>query len=114
VLKLVDLLLKTAADLLADAENGLVDDPVEDPVAIPAAADDACVREHTKVLGNVLLGGLERLGELAHRQLLFAETIKDADPHRLTDRTKATGDQVDERIWKRVGKRHVFLNYTTK
>src|SRR5581483_1371383 len=98
---------QTAADVLAEAKDGLVGDPVEDPVSVPAAADDACVREHAEVLGNVLLGGLERLGQLPHRQLLLAKTIEDADSHRLTDRTKAAGDQVDERIWKGVGKRHV-------
>ena len=53
------LLLDGAADLLAEREDALVDDPVVDVVALLAAAEDAGVGEHGQVLGDVLLRGAE-------------------------------------------------------
>ena len=101
------LLLDGAADLLAEREDALVDDPVVDVVALLAAAEDAGVGEHGEVLGDVLLRGADRLGELADGGLAVAEPVEQLDPHRLADRAEAAGDQLDQVIGKRMGKRHL-------
>ena len=56
------LLLHRAADLLAEREDALVDDPVVDVGSLLAAAEDADLGQHGEVLGDVLLRGAERLG----------------------------------------------------
>jgi hypothetical protein len=49
------------------------------------------------VLGDVLLGAPERLGEVVNAGLALAETVEQPDPGRLPDDTEALGDQVRER-----------------
>jgi len=61
--------LDAPADLLAKAEDPLVDDPVVDLVALFVATDDAGLGQQLQVLGDVLLRGTERFGQLVDGRL---------------------------------------------
>ena len=81
---------------------GLVGDRAAHAVAVLLAADDAGLGEHADVLGDVLLRGAERLGELVDGQRPVAQRVEQADAHRLADDAEALRDQLDERLRKRV------------
>ena len=76
-----------------------------------AAADDARLMEDAKVLGNVLLRGIQRLDELTDRSRAIAQPVQQLDPHRLADDTEPLRDQLDQRLGKGAG--HVHNHYTT-
>src|SRR6266540_3643799 len=94
--------LDAAADVLAEAQDALVDDPVVDVVAVLAAADDAGFGEQLQVFGDVLLRAVERPAELIHARLAGAELVEQTDPERLAEHAEATRDQLDKFLGKRV------------
>ena len=68
------------------------------------------------MLGDVLLAGAERLGELVDGQGTLAERVEDPDAHGLADDAKALRNELDKLIgkgvrhWRSVDHEH---NYTT-
>jgi hypothetical protein len=50
------------------------------------------------VLGDVLLGGAERLLELTDGGVALAEAVEQFDPHRLAEDAEALGDELDQRL----------------
>ena len=82
---------------------------VVDVVAVLAAGEHAGVDEHGEVLGDVLLAGVELLGERVDAQLAVAEQVEHADAQRLAERAEAAGDQLGEVFGKRVWKRHAAI-----
>ena len=68
---------------------------------MPASASTA------EVLGDVLLRGAERLGQLVDGRLAVAQPVEQPDPHRLADHAEAAGDQLGEVVRKRMGKGHL-------
>ena len=104
------LVVHRAADLLAEREDALVDDPVMDEGCLLAAAEDADLGQHLEVLGDVLLRGAEGLGQLVDARLAFAQPVEQLDPHRLTEHAEAARDQLDEVIGKGVGHLHARLS----
>jgi hypothetical protein len=110
--ELGQLLTKASAHLLAQREHGVVGDGVADARALLRAADDARLMEDAKVLGDVLLRGVQRLDELTDRSRAVAQPVQELDPHRLADDTKPLRDQLDQRLGKGAGHVHVH-NYTT-
>ena len=48
-------------------------------VAVLAPIDHAGLREHTEVLGHVLLRGGERFGQLLDARLALAQAVQQAD-----------------------------------
>src|SRR5687767_6952449 len=81
----LQLLLQRAADLLAEGEDALVDDPIVDVGSLLAAAEHAALGKDSEMLGDVLLGGAERRAQLVHARLALAQAVEEADPHRLAD-----------------------------
>src|SRR5215208_6398592 len=73
LVELGQLLTQPAAHELAQFEDGVVGDRAADAVAVPLTGHDAGLREHADVLGDVLLTGAERLGELVDGQRPVAE-----------------------------------------
>ena len=55
------------------------------------------------MLGDVLLRGFERLGELADGGFAVAELVEQADSHRLAEDAEAAGDQLDQVVGQRLG-----------
>jgi hypothetical protein len=62
--------------------------------------------EHAEMLGDVLLGGTERLMQLVDGRRPAAKMVEQLDAHRLTDDPEALGDHLDQRIGKGRGQRH--------
>ncbi|GAC1434362.1 MAG: hypothetical protein NVSMB51_01340 [Solirubrobacteraceae bacterium] len=52
--------------------------------------------QDTKVLGNVLLRGVQPLGELADRRRPVTHPVEQLDPHRLANNTKAVRNELDK------------------
>ena len=71
------------------------------PLAAPR--DDSGLRQQSEVLGDILLRGAEVGGQLVHARLAVPQAVEQPDAHRLSDHAKAAGDQLDERVWKRIG-----------
>ena len=95
----------------------VVGDGAADAVAVLLPGDDAGLGEHADVLGDVLLRGAERLGELVDGQGPVAQRVEQADAHGLADDPEALGDELDERLRKRVGNGDRLgheHNYTTE
>ena len=72
-----------------------VGDPVERARSLLAAGDEALGPQRGEVLGDVLLGGAERLGQLPDRGLLAAaQQVEDPQPGRVGEGAEAAGDQL--------------------
>ena len=91
-----DLLAEPAADEFAELEDRGVGDGVVHRGALLVAAEDAGLVEHAEVLGDVLLGGTEVVGELADRGRAVAELFKQPDAHRFADDPEAVCHQFEE------------------
>ena len=55
------------------------------------------------MLGDVLLGGAERLLQLADGGVAIAQPVEQLDPHRLAEHAEALRDELDQRLGERVG-----------
>jgi hypothetical protein len=94
-LELGQLRLQPGADLLAEVEHDRVGDPVERPRPLLAAGEEALGVEGGEVLGDVLLGGAQRLGQLADRSLAaLAQEIEDAQPGGVREGAETARDQL--------------------
>ena len=54
------------------------------------------------MLGEVLLGGAERLLQLADARLALAQPVEQLDAHRFAEHAEALCDQLDEGLGKRM------------
>src|SRR6476660_3566553 len=94
-LEFAQLRLEPGADPLADFVNARVGDPVEGAGALFAAGDEALGQQRAEVLGDVLLGGAEDIGQLADRGLLAAaQVVDDPQPGGIGESAEAAGDQL--------------------
>ena len=71
-------------------------------VALLGAGDHPGGVEDAEVLGDVLLRGAERLLQLADGRVALAQAIEQLDSHRLAEDAEALGDELDQRLGKRV------------
>ena len=95
--------LDPGADALADFVDPGVGDPVERAGALLAAGDEALGEESREVLGDVLLRGAERLGQLADRGLVaVAQEVENSQPGRVGEGSEAAGDQLGG-VWASAG-----------
>src|ERR1035438_2369797 len=103
LVELGDLAADAAAHLVAELEHARVADRVAHVVAVLGAGDHAGGMQDAEVLGDVLLGGAERLLELSDRRLTLPQAVQELDPHRLAEHPEALGDELDQRLGKRMG-----------
>ena len=94
-LELLQLPAHAAADLIAELEHRGVADRIARVIAVLGAADHAGSVKDSKMLGNVLLGGAERLLELADSGLALAQPVEQLDPHRLAEHAEALCHELD-------------------
>src|SRR6266545_228078 len=73
-------------------------DRVVGAVAVLASADDAGLEQDLKVLRDVLLRGVQRLGQLVDRRLAITEAVEESNTHWLANHAKAARDQLSERV----------------
>src|SRR5947208_2407791 len=98
--------LEAAADVLAQREDALVGDRVAGVVALLPPPHDSGRAEHAEVFRDVLLGGPDQRGQLEHGRLALAQVVEELDPRRLAQHAKALRDQLDEVVWKGMGRAH--------
>jgi hypothetical protein len=65
--------------------------------------------EHAEVLGDVLLGCADRIGQVEDGRLARAEAVEQLDPRRLAQRAEALRDKGDQVVGKRVRDSHALL-----
>ncbi len=98
----IEVTLEASADLVADVEDGGVDDAVEDVDALFAAANDAGAGEGGELAGDVGLGGVGRLDELGDIALPGLEGDDQLEPGGIAEDLEPVGDQLQSFIGKRV------------
>ena len=71
-------------------------------VAVLGAADHSRGVQDAEVLGDVLLGGVERFLQLTDGRVSLAQSVEQLDPHRLAEHPEALRDEFDQRLGKRM------------
>jgi hypothetical protein len=94
----------------AELEDDGVADGVEDGVPVASACDEAGVVEQLKVLGDVGLGGVERVDQFIDGVLALLKLLKNAETEGLAEGTEAAGDEL-EGGFGRGKSRHVDNDY---
>jgi hypothetical protein len=87
--------LDAGGDAVAEFVDAGVGDAVEGAGAALATGDEALGMEGGEVLGDVLLGGAEGVGDLPHRRLLMgAQVVEDPQTRRVGQGAEAARDQL--------------------
>ena len=102
-LEIRDLPSNTAAHLVAEIEDAGIVDRVHGARALLGSAHHSRGMQDAQVFGDVLLGSSQGFLKLADGGVAISQPIEQLDSHRLTQHPEALGDELDQRLRKRMG-----------
>jgi hypothetical protein len=93
---MVDPQLERVADVAADREDAVIDDPVIDVESRAATIDEAGAFEHREVLGNVGLASADHLEDVGDATLAIVEAMQDLETRRVGHRLEDLCDPIEQ------------------